>query len=343
MPKTFRYELTVAPGIEAIAARELKVTTWGQSAVVETVTGALMAASNQPYPDEHVLRTVTALYEVHDFDVPRPKALLGHQHLTRIVKACQAILTPQYETLAISAAGKSSEVMQRLLAELGAALHLKPSRDHGDLHVRIRRSTVYQDGWAVLIRRSPRPWATRAWRTENLPGSLHGPVAAALGMLAELRPNDRVLNAGSGSGTIAIECLGVQPQAHLVALDVAWPHVQITRQHAESANVTLKGLLQSDVHDLPFAPMTFDAVLSDLPFGQLMGRTSDLGALYDVWLRESARVTKPDGRGIFLTHAVRLMMEVLGHVQTIWHIERVLPITLNGLHPRLFLLKRRSL
>jgi tRNA (guanine6-N2)-methyltransferase len=83
-------------------------------------------------------------------------------------------------------------------------------------------------------------------------------------------------------------------------------------------------------------------VLSDLPFGQRMGRQRDLRAVYTRWLKETARVTQLEGRGIFLTHAVRLMMEVLADVQDVWQVEKIMPITLNGLHPRLFLLRRRS-
>lgn len=342
MSEKFRYEFTVTPGLEAVAERELKATQWGQRASVETSTGALCVVADAPYPRESILRTATALYEVLEFAVPRPKALLGHQNLTRVVRACQAVLTPQYKTIAISAAGKSTEVMQRLIAELATALHLQPSRDNGDLHLRIRRSTHLVDGWSVLIRQTPRPWATRAWRVENLPGSLHGPVAAALAMLADLRPQMRVLNAGCGSGTIAVECRLIQPEVRLIAVDIEWAHAQLTQKHLKAAMLSPSAILSADVRALPFADASFDAVLSDLPFGQLMGRDSNLSNLYSAWLREAARVTIPDGRGIFLTHAVRLMMEVLAGAQGLWHVEKVMPITLNGLHPRIFLLKRRN-
>jgi 23S rRNA G2445 N2-methylase RlmL len=340
MTELFRYEFTVTPGLENLAERELAATPWGSQAQIQSATGLLAAASAEPYPPEQVLRTAVALYEVLDFPVPRPKALLGHQHLTRIIHACKAILSPSFTTLSISAAGKSSEVMQRLLAELAAALQLKAVRDVGDLHLRIRRSTLHDDGWAVLVRRTPRPWATRAWRSENLPGSLHAPVAAAMAMLAQ--PTETVLNVGSGSGTIAIETSLIHPNLPVVSLDVDWANIQLTRRHMQAAAVGVDHLLQADARTLPLADASFGAVLSDLPFGQLMGHNEDLQALYTAWLRETARVTQLEGRGVFLTHAVRLMMEVLGSVQDVWQVEKILPITLNGLHPRLFMLKRRN-
>lgn len=342
MTQLFHYEFTVTPGLESIAERELAATPWGASAQVQSSTGTLTAASPAPYPSKQVLRTVVALYEILDFDVPRPKALLGHQNLSRIIQSCKAVLSPAFSTLSISAAGKSTEVMRRLIAELAAALQLKAVRDVGDLHIRIRRSTLYDDGWAVLIRQTPRPWATRAWRSENLPGSLHAPVAAAMAMLAQPASGERLLNAGSGSGTIAIETTLIYPQTSIVALDVEWANLQMTRRHMQAADACASQLLQADVNHLPLVGASFDAVLSDLPFGQWMGHSVDLRALYTAWLRETARVTKLEGRGVFLTHAVRLMMEVLASVQDVWQVEKVLSITLNGLHPRLFLLKRRN-
>lgn len=342
MTELFRYEFTVTPGLEALAERELAATPWGSQAQIQSSTGLLTAASAEPYPQEQMLRTVVALYDVLDFPVPRPKALLGHQHLTRIIHACKAILSPSFATLSISAAGKSSEVMQRLIAELAAALQLKAVRDVGDLHIRIRRSTLHDDGWAVLIRRTPRPWATRAWRSENLPGSLHAPVAAAMAMLAQASEAAPVLNVGSGSGTIVIETSLFNPKLRIVSLDADWSNIQLTRRHMQAAAVRVDRLLQADARALPLADASFGAVLSDLPFGQLMGHNEDLQALYTAWLRETARVTQLEGRGVFLTHAVRLMMEVLGSVQDVWQVEKILPITLNGLHPRLFMLKRRN-
>ncbi len=342
MTELFRYEFTVTPGLENLAERELAATLWGSKAQIQPSTGLLAAVSREPYPPEQWIRTAVALYDVLDFPVPRPKALLGHQHLTRIIHTCKGILSPSFETLSISAAGKSSEVMQRLIAELAAALQLKAVPDVGDLHIRIRRSTLYDDGWAVLIRRTPRPWATRPWRSENLPGSLHAPVAAAMAMLAQPSDDAPVLNVGSGSGTIAIETNLIYPASCVVSLDLDWLNIQMTRRHMQSAAVRSDRLLQADARALPLADATFGAVLSDLPFGQLMGHNEDLQALYTVWLRESARVTQLEGRGVFLTHAVRLMMEVLGSVQDVWQVEKILPITLNGLHPRLFILKRRN-
>jgi 23S rRNA G2445 N2-methylase RlmL len=343
MMQRFRYEFTVTPGLESVAERELAATPWGSRASLQVSVGALTAESSVSYPHDQMLRTAIALYEVLDFEVPRPKALLSHQHLSQIIRAAQAVVERGgYKTVSISAAGKSTEVMQRLLAELSGALGLESARDVGDLHVRIRRSSLYTDGWAVLLRQTPRPWATRAWRIENLPGALHAPVAAAMAVLAQIPDHARVLNAGAGSGTIAIETRMMFPSVEVVALDIEWRHICLTKQHAQAAHLEGGCFLQADAERLPFASATFAVVLSDLPFGQWMGRQRDLRAIYTRWLRETARVTQLEGRGIFLTHAVRLMMEVLADVQDVWQVEKIMPITLNGLHPRLFLLRRRS-
>src|SRR5690625_5498492 len=60
--------------------------------------------------------------------------------------------------------------MQRL-GEALAELAEVPVDPEGDLLVRVRRGPGRPGTWQVLIRTTPRPLATRAWRTVNYPGA----------------------------------------------------------------------------------------------------------------------------------------------------------------------------
>jgi 23S rRNA G2445 N2-methylase RlmL len=86
---------------------------------------------------------------------------------TRIVAFSQKI-TAEYEfaTLELAAAGAESAVMQRIATTLAERLKLRVVPSEGDLQVRVRPS---QTGWDVLLRLTPRPLGTRAWRVCTLP------------------------------------------------------------------------------------------------------------------------------------------------------------------------------
>src|SRR5258706_8892722 len=73
------------------------------------------------------LRSIVAVYLVRRYMIPRPKALLGHQHLTALLDqiATARALFPSdaYRTMRLGAAGEDSAVMSRLKA--GLAQHTR--------------------------------------------------------------------------------------------------------------------------------------------------------------------------------------------------------------------------
>ena len=50
-------------------------------------------------------------------------------------------------------------------------------------------------------------------------------------------------------------------------------------------------------------------------------------------------MTKPRGRAVFLTHELR-MMDLLLNVSRDWTVEAILPVTISGMHPQIYALKR---
>jgi 23S rRNA G2445 N2-methylase RlmL len=90
---------------------------------------------------------------------------------------------------------------------------------------------------------------------------------------------------------------------------------------------------------LPFADGCCDALCADLPFGHLVGSHEENVVLYPAMLREAARVARRGASLVVITHEVRLMTAVLAKIEE-WRVETVLRVTLGGLHPRIFLLRR---
>src|SRR5690606_9670379 len=66
---------------------------------------------------------------------------------------------------------------------------------------------------ALMVRLGDRPAHRRAYKRATVPGTLHPPLAAAMALLAELRPEHRVVDPCCGAGTLLIEAARVQPQA----------------------------------------------------------------------------------------------------------------------------------
>lgn len=289
------------------------------------------------------LRTVNALYHVLPYDIPRPKALLGHQHFHRLLDAIVDVQSynPPFQTIYIDAAGSNSSVMVRLKEELASALKLSPLDEKGDLLLRIRRSQNKR-GWDVLIRLTERPLATREWRVCNFEGALNATVAAAMARWIGFQPDDQVLNLMCGSGSIMVEFLMQFSDAQILGVDNDPVAIACAMSNISAAELMERSqFIQADGRQTSLASQRFDIVLADLPFGQLVGTHEENRRLYPQIFQETARITRKNGHFLLLTHEVKLMEQVLDQFKNIWQKHEELRINLNGLHPRLYLLKKQ--
>lgn len=344
MPTTTTIELEAAKGIETIALDEL-LERYGSRLMnnPRVQTGSIQAEYQGNLGGLLALQTINAAYVVDTFDIPRPKALLGHQHFTRIAQtiseARQLAPTNAYTTIHISAAGSKSSVMNRLLTELAQATKLTPATDEGDLLLRVRPS-MHSKGWDVLTRLSPRPSATRDWRVVNLPGALNAAVANVMVRLSDPTTDDRVINLTCGSGTLAIERLLLTQAETVLACDIDETALQAAQQNIAAANLTDEIQLRDwDATDLPMSPGSIAVVFADLPFGNLTGSHADNVRLYPAVLKEAARVTAKGGRFVLITHEITLMDAVIRDSDK-WKISQTHRVGLSGLHPRIYVLLR---
>lgn len=336
------YEADVLPGLEPFAAEELRTRFGSQIDVQQVRAGGVPFEYRGDPTDLSHLRTVGAVYRVVTAPVPRPKALLGHQHMSAVMREAQAIAArPEgFETLSLDAAGSDTAVMQRIKAELASGLSLRPADDKGDFHVRIRPSPR-KDGWQTLLRLTPRPLATRSWRLHNLQGALNAPVASVMAGLTRPAADDSVLNIACGSATLMVERALLAPYRRIHGIDVDPGALDLAREHLAAAGHTDANLLCADVARLPYAAQSFNALLADLPFGQLVGSHQNNLQLYPAALREAARVAVPGALFALITHEKRLIADVL-RAQTAWSILKRVAINLNGLHPEILLLQRNT-
>jgi 23S rRNA G2445 N2-methylase RlmL len=343
-----RYELLTSEGLEALAAEELcdRAASGLDSRLADGLTLTRGAVGFRLAGDPRRLfglRTAQAVYRLLAFAVPRPRALLGEQHLGELTAAIEAVRTlhppAAFRSLHLSAAGSDSAVLQRLTAELARRCGLSVGATEGDLQLRLRRAPAGEAGWEALIRLTPRPLATRPWRVCNWEGALNAAVAAAMIRLTQPRPSDAFLNPACGSGTLLIERRAWGPAQRLLGCDTSAAALDCAQANVDASGFGEIALHGWDATALPLPDACVDVVCADLPFGQLVGSHAANMALYPRLLSEAARVARAGARAALLTHEIRLMRRLLGDDGD-WEPIQELPVTLGGLHPRIYLLQR---
>ncbi len=289
------------------------------------------------------LRTVHSAYLARRFPIPRPKALLGDEHFRALLGMIETVrkLWPgnAFQTFHLNAAGSESSVMRRIKDELSAKTGLALAQDEGDLLIRLRHPPN-DLAWEALVRISPRPLATRAWRVCNREGALNATIAHAMTLLTEPKPDDVYLNLMCGSGTLLIERLSAGPVKQAMGYDHDETVLDCARQNVEASGYgEFIQLHRGDVRELPLPDGSVDALVADLPFGHLSGSHEGNVELYPIILREAGRVAKAGARFVLITHEVRLMAALLAESAT-WTAAQVIRVALGGLYPRIFVLRR---
>jgi demethylmenaquinone methyltransferase/2-methoxy-6-polyprenyl-1,4-benzoquinol methylase len=116
----------------------------------------------------------------------------------------------------------------------------------------------------------------RAWRKEAISKLL-------------VKPSQRILDAGSGTGDIALEIKHIEPTARVVAADLTLEMIKVGRVRPGGKFVDW---VVADAQHLPFSTRTFDSVIS----GYLLRNVPDV----TITLAEQFRVTTDSARFVSL-------------------------------------------
>mgnify|MGYP000859774416 FL=1 len=299
------YVADVVGGLEDLAAAELR--RLGAAAVREG-RGEVAFAHADVGRVLRGARIVSAVYAALTFDVPRPKALLGDAAFRRLAAACREVArSGGMRSFRFAAAGAGSPAFRRLAAELSAAAGLTHDPQDGELLARFRRAGA---GWEVLLRLTPRPLSTRAWRVCHIPGGANATVAAAMADLAG--PEGSYLNLMCGSGTLLVERALAGGGGPLVGVDVSAAAVACARENVAAAGLEGVELLVDDVTRPGFdLGRGFDVVAADAPWGDAVGDHAANESLYRALLEAARRHLAPGGRFALLSHEVRLVERLL--------------------------------
>jgi hypothetical protein len=167
-----------------------------------------------------------------------------------------------------------------------------------------------------------------AYRVADLPAASHPTVAAALALVAEARPGDRVWDPFVGSASELIERARLGPVGSLVGTDLAEPALAAARENLAAAGVTATlALADARTH----APGPVDLVITNPPLGSRV--QVDAAALLADALPNFAKQLAPRGRLVWITPATKRttpIAESLGLRRT-----RELAIDLGGVRGQL--------
>lgn len=278
-------------------------------------------------------RTVVAAYESLVFEVARPRTLLSPEHVARIAAHIKA-LPSKFASFRLSAAGSDSPELTRFRDAIADATGLVDDADDGELLIRLRKAKG--GGWEVLLRLTPRPLSTRAWRTERYEGGLNATIAAAIIQATNPSPEDRFVDLMCGSGTLLIERLAF-PSREMVGLDIDANAIAITKTHLRNAAIRgAKVDLRAD--DVRNSVGAFDKLVVNPPWGTSVGSHDENLTLYPEVLQAAARIRAPGATLCVLTHEIRVFESSL-EAQSDWRVVDEHRFFQKGHWPRLYVLE----
>lgn len=288
------------------------------------------------------LRRVVAASTSLTVPARRPRELLETSVQQRLGELLTQIRRQRprqrFRGMRLEAAGADTPDMRRLGSAVAELAEL-PVDAEGDLVVRVRKGATPVT-WQVLLRTTPRPLSTRAWRTVNYPGAVNATIAATVLDRLEVREQDSLLDMTCGSGTFLVEQLHQQAPARAVGVDLDPAALDAARAHQRAAR--RKGRIEwvdGDVRTVELEP-GFTRVVTNPPWGTLHGEHETNQELLADLLERAAQLSAPQARLGVLTHEIVRMQRVMETAPSGWRPLGEHRFFQKGHHPRLFLLER---
>ncbi|GAB7042981.1 MULTISPECIES: methyltransferase domain-containing protein [Catenuloplanes] len=192
------------------------------------------------------------------------------------------------------------------------------------------RVTVEGTRAALALRAGDRPLHRRSYKQASTPGTLHPPLAAAMALLADIRPADTVLDPCCGTGTILIEAAGLVPGARLIGMDHD-PRALAAATANAALTETDATWLRGDAARLPIGTGRIDRVVSNPPWDRQVPARGTLAGRPTRLYREIRRVLPAGGRAVLLLHEAEEQLTAVKAAEL--RVREVRPLSLFGSHP----------
>lgn len=197
------------------------------------------------------------------------------------------------------------------------------------------RVTVEGTQAALALRVGDRPLHRRDYKQASTPGTLHPPLAAAMALLADVRPADNVLDPCCGTGTILTEVAGLAPGARLIGMDHD-PRALAAAATNAAQMATVATWLRGDAGRLPVGTGQIDRVMSNPPWDRQVPARGTLTDRPNRLYREIRRVLSAEGRAVLLLHEAEQRLAAVRSAEL--RVRDIRPLSLFGAHPSIVIL-----
>ncbi len=347
---------TTNPGLEDVAAREFveRLEARGLGGGEATpkpygLSGYVQGEAPCPRPEvEPLARHMRSIYHilrpVHEFRLPEKDALAAiRAELGRV--EIPELRAAQSFRVSTERVGQHPFTSMDVMREAGAALVERYAcavdLTGYDVNVRV---DVYHDICLVSLQLTREPLDRRFPRAYHHRAALKSVVAYGLLRLAHLdRPEGALLDPFCGSGTILLEAAFVLPRYELHGCDVDPRAVEGAQQNAALLGLEEHlHLRRADALHLAdvYAPASFDAIVTNPPYGVRVGRGIDFYRFYSRFLDQAHRVLRPAGRLVMLARKRGALNRAV-RAHRGFAVRHVRIVETGGIYPALFVMERR--
>jgi tRNA (guanine6-N2)-methyltransferase len=195
----------------------------------------------------------------------------------------------------------------------------KPAEENAAIEVWL---TIHGATAVCGIRLSDKTMRHREYKIEHFPASLRPTMAAAMARLADLKPNQTVLDPMCGAGTILAEVLMSTRHKRLhdgSGWNLTLKGGDIDPAHVRAAETNLRKLGPAtlekwDARRLPLDDGSVDRVISNPPFGKQLSTPAQIRPLYRDLVKETDRVLRSGGKAVFLVADGDALADAVKHV-----------------------------
>src|SRR3989344_5320350 len=213
-----------------------------------------------------------------------------------------------FKTFKISCAGSDSAEVRSIARYIGDTYKLDENEE-ADLKVHIIK---IDSGWEMGVQVTPRPLSVRDYRVVNMSGAMDPTIAYAVNSFCNLDSAHSYLNIFSGSATLLIEAAGCYSNLEkLIGFDNNKKHLSLSIKNIKKAGLIKRVQVEeADIFDKPNFG-TFDAIVSDLPFGMSISKNEDLEKLYTNFIQYCEDILNNGGRLVIYTSEYELIESIL--------------------------------
>jgi 23S rRNA G2445 N2-methylase RlmL len=335
MPRAQRYIAQTQPGFEAIAAQEIEARLEGVAVrgtrIVGDKNGLVLFDFAGDVRGLFALRTVEDIFALifSEQDIPytrealrRLEALAARAatieaglNLAKIIQPGRGgrgktnfRVVARQEVQAAYRRVDAQRAIERGIASRGDRQWR--FNEEGDIEFWL---TLLPGEALLALRLSDERMRHREYKLEHLPASLRPSAAASLAWLSEPRDDDVFLDPMCGAGTVLIERAQMGRYRQLLGGDIREEALAVARANVGPRYKPIE-LRQWDARRLPLDAGSVSAVAVNLPFGKQIGTPEHNRTLYPAFLREMARVMRPEATLVALTSDARTFMASLERV-----------------------------